>query len=204
MLETNQISHWKFRVLDFFLSRSAVSSYIGTHCHYYKGSTSERLLCANSLMGSGPCKWMSTWAILGDVLRKVTSVSDSSDNRAPLIPVHPFISMHCSCYKLTNVNSPRPRGVDACWSCGMWISKRKKIMKLGLLAKECLCDSWVTNNLNLFASRYIGNLPITKVLEILFQMNLEYEFDILWLSDNKLRRNEGINGVDVFFMSFIW
>lgn len=29
-------------------------------------------------------------------------------------------------------------------------------------------------------------------------MNLEYEFDILWLSDNKLRRNEGINGVDVF------
>lgn len=116
-----------------------------------------------TLMGSGPCKWMSTWAILGDVLRKVTSLSDSLDNRAPLIPVHPFISMHCSCYKLTNVNSPRPRGVDACWSCGMWISKRKKIMKLGLLAKECLCDSWVTNNLNLFASRYIGNLPITKV-----------------------------------------
>lgn len=109
-----------------FSPRSAVSSYIGTHCHYYKGSTSERLLCANSLMGTGPCKWMSTWAILGDVLRKVTSLSDSLDNRAPLIPVHPFISMHCSCYKLTNVNSPRPRGVDACWSCGMWISKRKK------------------------------------------------------------------------------
>lgn len=39
-------------------------------------------------------------------------------------------------------------------------------------------------------------------------MNLEYEFDILWLSDNKLRRNEGINGVDVFlcylYFKFIW
>lgn len=28
-------------------------------------------------------------------------------------------------------------------------------------------------------------------------MNLEYEFDILYLSDNKIR-NERINGVDVF------
>lgn len=140
MLETNQISHWKFRVRRFFFSRSAVSSYIDTHCHYNKGSTSERLLCADSLMGSRPCKWMSTWAILGDVLRKVTSVSDSLDNRALLIPVHPFISMHCSRYKLTNVNSPRPRGVDACCSCGVWFSKQKNSEIIGALAKECLPD----------------------------------------------------------------
>lgn len=60
------------------------------------------------------------------------------------------------------------------WHVNFKAKKNNEIM-----AKECLCDSWVTNNLNLFASRYIGNLPITKVLEILFQMNLEYEFDIL-------------------------
>lgn len=41
--------------------------------------------------------------------------------------------------------------------------KVKKIMKLGLLVKECLCDSWVMNNFNLFVFWYIGNLLIIKV-----------------------------------------
>lgn len=156
MLETNQISHWKFRVRRFFFSRSAVSSYIDTHCHYNKGSTSERLLCADSLMGSRPCKWMSTWAILGDVLRKVTSVSDSLDNRALLIPVHPFISMHCSRYKLTNVNSPRPRGVDACCSCGVWFSKQKKLWNYRGIGKRMSSRSCTTDGLR--STQYVGNL----------------------------------------------
>lgn len=49
------------------------------------------------------------------------------------------------------------------WYVNFKVKKNNEIM-----VKECLCDSWVMNNFNLFVFWYIGNLLIIKVLEILF------------------------------------